>query len=66
MKVCKKCGGIIEDETKSAYGLCFNCFRDYLLEKVENYYNELKKPVIYQEKKFKKWILFIKNLFKRK
>lgn len=66
MEYCKKCGKEVPKNERNPRGLCFNCFREYLLEKVENHYKELKKPIVYKEKKSKKWITFLKNLFKRK
>lgn len=63
---CIKCGKLIEDEKKSANGLCFECYCEYLLQKIDRHQSQHRKPIIYKEKFSKRIHKFIKNLLKRK
>lgn len=33
---CKNCNNPISENEISDYGLCWNCYQDYLLKKIEN------------------------------
>ena len=66
MYTCKKCGKMVENKDKLCKGLCFDCYYQYLFDKIENYRLERQKPTIYKEKKPNRLISFIKKLFKRK
>ena len=36
MKYCKKCKKEINSNNTGYYGLCENCYREYLIEKINN------------------------------
>lgn len=45
---CQRCGIVFKHADEEYKGFCFSCYHDYLLEKIENYRQELKnqKPKI--------------------
>lgn len=61
-KYCKKCNNIINKNELNSHGLCTNCYKNYLLTKIEN----AKKEKLEQKENSncsKKFINFIKNIF---
>lgn len=60
LKYCKKCKSIIHSKEETYHGLCFNCYKEYLYEKIEKMREEPNKP----KKKMHFWA-FIKNFLKK-
>jgi DNA-directed RNA polymerase subunit M/transcription elongation factor TFIIS len=66
MKYCKNCKKIIEPKEDNYNGLCLNCYKEYLFEKIEHIGDNQYNFKSNQKKKPKNFINFLKKFFTKK
>lgn len=66
MNYCKKCNKIIEKKEETYKGLCFDCYREYLFEKIEYIGDDEYVAKFFPENKLKKFLKAIKKFFSKR
>lgn len=66
MNYCKKCNKIIEKKEETYKGLCFDCYREFLFEKIEHIGDDEYETKFFSENNLKTIIKAIKNFFSKR
>lgn len=64
MNYCKNCNKAIEKKENIYNGLCFNCYKIYLYEKIDNFEKNHNNPIKSNTPKTNHFIDFFKKIFK--